>query len=100
MALAPDHLPEAESLDQERKCCRGLAAARIIEVIASIERAPILQHALEAALGEVRPYQILRHIREAETGECRVEHLECAVEGELAFDAHFLEKPTAVIQPQ
>ena len=53
----------------------------------------------QAALGDVRPRQVLRHIGEPEAGERRIEHLEGAVEDELAVNAHlqlapaFLELP-------
>ena len=33
--------------------------------------------------------QVLRHIGQAESGQRRIEHLESAVENELAFDPHF-----------
>ena len=58
-------------------------------MIAQIGRAPVLKHPLETALGEMRLRQVLRHIGQAESGKPRIEHLESAVEDELAFDAHF-----------
>ncbi len=80
--------PVAQGVDQQGEGRRGLASAGIVEVIARKRRAPIFQHPLEAALGEMRLRQILRHIGEAESGERRIEHLGSAVEDELAFDAH------------
>jgi len=65
-----------------------LTTARVIEVIAGIRRAPVTEHPSEAALGKMRPRDVLGHIGEAEPGECGIEHLERAVEDELAFDMH------------
>ena len=57
-------------------------------MIAGIWRAPVIEHPFEAALGKMGPRHVLRHIGEAEPGERRIEHLERAVEDELAFDMH------------
>jgi len=67
--------------------------------MARIRRAPVLKHALETALGDVELCEVLGHIGQAESGKRSIEHLKCAVENELAFDAHlefagaFLELP-------
>ncbi len=84
----PALTPMTQCVHQQRKCRRGLASAWIIEVIAGIWRAPIFKHPFETALGEMRLCQILRHIGQAESGKRRSEHLESAVEDELALDAH------------
>ena len=89
----------AKRLNEQSERRRGLAPAGIIEVIAGIGRAPILEHALQAALRDMGRCDILRHIGQTEPGQRRIEHLERAVEDELAFDAHvqivvaFLELP-------
>src|SRR6516165_2219028 len=78
----------AKRLDEQGEGWRGLAAARVIEMIARIGRAPILKHALQATLHEMRRGDVLGHIGQPEAGQRRIEHLERAVEDELAFDMH------------
>ena len=65
-----------------------MTTARVIEVIAGIWRAPVIERPSEAALGKMRPRHVFRHIGEAEPGERRIKHLERAVEDELALDMH------------
>ena len=57
-------------------------------MVARIWLAPVREHPLEAALGEVRLHHAFGHVGEAVPGERGVEHLGGAVEGHLAFDAH------------
>ena len=57
-------------------------------MITGIWRAPVIEHPSEAAPGKMGPRHVLRYIGEAEPGERRIEHLEGAVEDELAFDMH------------
>jgi len=64
-----------------------LAAARVIEVISRVRRAPILEHSFEKTFVDMGLCQVIRHISQAEPGECRIEHLAGAVEDELSFDA-------------
>jgi hypothetical protein len=47
-----------------------------------------LEYPPETALRDVGLRHILRDIGEAEPGQRRIEHLESAVEDELAFDMH------------
>ena len=53
----------------------------------------------EASGDEMRLDQVFRHVGQAESGQCRVEHLAGAIEDELAIDADlqcapaFLELP-------
>src|SRR5216683_2075368 len=78
----------AKRIDEQGEGWRGLAAARVVEVITRIRRAPILEHPLETALRDVRLRHVLWHIGQAESGQRRIEHLESAVEDESAFDMH------------
>src|SRR5712671_277008 len=57
-------------------------------MIARIRRAPVIEHPLETAIREIGLRHVLWHIGQAESGQCRIEHLESAVEDELAFDVH------------
>ena len=63
----------AKRLDEQSERRRGLAPAGIIEVIAGIGRAPILEHALQAALRDMGRCDILRHIGQTEPGQRRVD---------------------------
>ena len=80
--------PIPKNIHQQRKGRGGLPPARIVEVVARIVRAPIRQHSLEAALGKIWLRHILRHVGHAEPAQRRIEHLEGAVEDELAFDVN------------
>ena len=57
-------------------------------MVAGIWRAPILEHAFEPAFREMRLRHVLQYISGPEPGQCCIEHLERAVEHELAFDMH------------
>ena len=52
-------------------------------------RTPIFKYSIQTTFGQMGLCQVLRHIGQAESGQRRIEHLESAVENELAFDAHF-----------
>ncbi|MFZ1426874.1 MAG: hypothetical protein WAS21_08915 [Geminicoccaceae bacterium] len=52
-------LPKAQRLDQKGEGRRVLAAARVVEVVASERRAPILQHSDQAPFGEMRLHAVL-----------------------------------------
>src|SRR5882762_10154432 len=78
---------KAQRIHQQCKGRRGVTAARVVEVISRVRRAPILEHSLEKTFVDMGLCQVLRHISQAESGECRIEHLAGAVEDELTFDA-------------
>ena len=65
-----------------------VTAARAIKVVARKRRAPILKHSLETSLSHMRLRQVLRHIGQAESSQRGIEHLNSAVEDELAINAH------------
>ncbi len=77
-----------QRLDKQREGCGGLAAARVIEVVARIWRAPVLEHPPEAALVDVRLHKAFRQISQAEACEPGLEHLAGGVEEQLALDPH------------
>jgi hypothetical protein len=62
MPLSGPRCPAAQCVDEQAKRWRPLAAARVVEVIARIARAPILKHALETALREMGLRHVLGHI--------------------------------------
>jgi hypothetical protein len=68
-------------------------------MVARIGRQPVFKHALEATLGEVGLRHPLWHIRQAQSGQCRVQYLRSLIENKLAVDtnlqlaAAFLELP-------
>src|SRR5580704_13334551 len=49
---------------------------------------PVFKNTFEPAFGDMGQRLILRHVSDAKSGECCVEHLPGTVEDELAFDAH------------
>ena len=83
----------AQRVDQQREGRRGLAPARDSRDDSPNRGAPVLEHPLEPALREVRQRQVLRHVGEAEARQRGVEHLDGAVEDELAVDAHLSSRP-------
>src|SRR5579884_1064774 len=88
---SPSYWPSrivAKRLDQQGKGRRGLATARIPEVVAGIGEAPILKYALETYSSQIRQRHPFRHISQSESGQRRIQHLHRGVEGELAFDAN------------
>src|SRR3954462_5543884 len=80
--------PITQRIDQQGKSRRRLTTAWIVEVITGKRRAPVLKHALQATLSEMRLRHILGNIGQPESGQRRIEHLRRAVEDELAFNAH------------
>ena len=70
----------------EGKGRRGLAAARVVEMVAGIRRAPVRQHPDEPAVGDVACHAVLGQVGQAEAGQRRVQHRAAFVEGELALD--------------
>jgi hypothetical protein len=72
--------PMAERVDEQGKGGRRLAPAGVVEVIARIRRAPVLEHPLETTLREMGLRHVLRHIGQAESRQRGIEHLESAVE--------------------
>src|SRR6266581_4250921 len=80
--------PLPQRLDDQLERRRGLAATWVKKVVARERLAPIRQHPLEAALGEMWLHNPFGHIGQAVPGERRVEHLGGAVEGHLAFHAY------------
>src|ERR1700722_20903117 len=87
-AIRPNLIPVSQRLDQQAEGRRGLAAARIIEMIARIGRAPIHKHTFETALDDMGLGEVFGDIGEPKSRQRSVEHLERAVERKLAFDAH------------
>jgi hypothetical protein len=79
--------PVAQRLDQQGEGGRVLPAARVVEVIPRPRGAPVLEHSLETTLLEMGLRQVLRHMGQTESGQRPVEHLDDAVDDELAFDA-------------
>jgi hypothetical protein len=61
-------LPVAQRVNQQRERRRGLAPARVVEVIASKGRAPVLQHADQPTICEVCLCLVLKHASQSETG--------------------------------
>ena len=55
-------------------------------MIAGIRRAPVGEHALESALGDIRLRQTFRYVGETQSRKRGAEHLQRRVEGELAAD--------------
>ena len=76
-------------IDQHRKGRRGLAAARVIELVARKRRAPILEHPEQSSVGNIRRHLVFRHVGEAHSGQCRVQPQRHVVEHQLPVDAHF-----------
>src|SRR6266536_283342 len=62
-------LPIPKNIHQQRKGRGGLPPARIVKVVARIVRAPVRQHSLEAALGNMWLRHILRHVGQAEPAQ-------------------------------
>src|SRR5271166_672325 len=78
----------AQRIDQQGDGRRGLATARVVEVVARPRRAPFLKRANETSAGEMGLSEILGHIGKPKTGERGVQNLKDAVEHELTFYPH------------
>src|SRR5258705_5159646 len=79
----------AERVDEQPECRRRLPPAWVVKVHSCISGAPVLQHALQSFLRDIRLSQVLGNIGQSQSSERRVEHLKCAVEGDLPFDPYF-----------
>src|SRR3954467_5761915 len=77
-------VPVSQSVDQETKSKRVLAAARIIKVIAGKRRTPLSQHSYQCAGGEVILNLIDWKRRKAMAGAYSLADQAGRVEGELA----------------
>ena len=75
-----------QRVDQKRERGGGLAAARIVEVIARERRAPVFEHPHEPPVGDVSCGLVLEHAGEAEAGDHGAHDLRHIVERQLAFD--------------
>ena len=74
-----------ERIDDERECWRGLAAARVVQVIAWTKRTPIRENAHEAALSDIRFHQVFREVRKSKAFQRAVPHHGHGVEHEPAL---------------
>src|SRR5687767_5648290 len=88
VGCAAGSTPVAQRVYEQGKRRRGLAAARVVEVVSRIRLAPVLKHPRQVSFGNMRPRHVLRDVSEAEAGQCRIEHRARGVQDELAFDAH------------
>ena len=79
----------AQGINHQSKGSRRLAgAARIIQMIARVGRAPAGEHPHQLAIVEMLLHLLFGEIRQAKAGRCRVEHKRRGVEDELAVDTH------------
>ena len=78
--------PVTEGFEEQGERGGDLAPARIIEISARKRRTPILEHPLQATLGDLGLHQVLRHIGRAESSQCRIEHMIAVVEDQLAVN--------------
>jgi ribosomal protein L37AE/L43A len=56
-----------QRVDQQSKCCRVLASARVVEVVAGIWRAPIFKHSLETTLDKMGLREAFGHTGQAQS---------------------------------
>jgi hypothetical protein len=63
-----------------------MAAAWVIEVVSRKRRAPILQHPLQTARGDMGPRQVLWYVRQAEPSKHCIQHRDRPIEHELSID--------------
>jgi hypothetical protein len=86
--------PVAQRINQQGKGWRGLATARVVEMVARKAGTPVLKDPLKASFGDMLLHQILRYAGHAESGQCRSEHRRAAAEHPLALNVHFQFMPS------
>ena len=64
-----------QRIDHSRECRGGLAAARVVKVIARERRAPLVKDADEFSLRDVRQSHILGNVSQAVPGKACLENL-------------------------
>ena len=80
---------KAKRLHHQRECRRGLAAARVVEVIPRTRRTPIRENAYEPTLFHKSFHPIFRKIRKPKALKCRILHQGQRVEDGPTLDADF-----------
>ena len=82
----PGSSPMAQCLHQGDESGRGLAAARIVEIVGVPIGAILLKHADQPPLGNVWPDDLFHHVGQPETVECGFQEIEAVVEGQLPLN--------------
>src|SRR4051812_46686511 len=77
----------AERIHNKGECRRGLAAARVVEVIAGTTRAPVRKKVDEAAVSDARLDQIVRKVGNTHPGQGRLPDRRYGVERDAPVDA-------------
>src|SRR5215204_5956815 len=80
---------KSKRLHHQRECRRGLAAARVVEVIPRTRRTPIRENAHEPTLFHKSFHPIFRKIRKPKALKCRIPHQRQRVEDGATLDADF-----------
>ena len=78
----------AQGIDQERECRRGLAAARIVEVVSRKRWAPVREHALKLSRCYMGLDVIVRQVRDPCAVEGAKSRERDIVDDQLPFDAN------------
>src|SRR5207302_10302646 len=74
-------------IDDKRECRRGLAAARVVQVIAWANRAPIRENAHEPAVPDVRFHDVFRKVRKSKAFQRAIPNQSDGVAYEPSLDA-------------
>ena len=82
----PGSSPMAQRLHQGDESGRGLAAARIVEIVGVPIGGILLEDVHEPPLGDVWSDDLFHHVGQPETVECGFQEIEAVAEGQLTLN--------------